>query len=70
VLREWQKVVFLGEGIVAALPESALVRFWLACGLAQTGRLEDARGHAKEAAKLNPGLRLLMLDEPALAALW
>lgn len=70
VLREWQKAVFLGEGIVAVLPQSALVRFWLACGLAQTGRLEDAREHAKEAVKLNPDLRLRMLDEPALADLW
>lgn len=70
VLKEWQKVVFLGEGIAAALPESAQIRFWLACGLAQTGRLEEAREHAKEAAKLDPDLRLRMLDEPALAALW
>ena len=35
VLKEWQKVVFLGAGIAAALPESAQIRFWLACGLAQ-----------------------------------
>jgi hypothetical protein len=52
------------------LPESALVRFWLACGLAQTGRLEDAREYAKETAELNPELRARMLDEPALAGLW
>jgi uncharacterized protein HemY len=70
VLREWQKAVILGEGLVVALPNSAPIRFWLACGLAQTGRLEDAHAHAKEAAKLNPELRLRMLDEPALAALW
>lgn len=38
VLKEWQKTVILGEGLVAVLPNSALVRFWLACGLAQTGR--------------------------------
>jgi hypothetical protein len=67
VLKEWQKAVFLGEGIVAALPKSALTRFWLACGLAQTGRLEDAREHAKEVVRLNPNLRLRMLDEPSLA---
>jgi hypothetical protein len=32
--------------------------------------LEDARQHAKESARLDPDLRLRMLDEPALAALW
>lgn len=70
VLKEWQKVVFLGEGVVSALPESAHIRFWLACGLAQTGRLNEARAHAKAAAALKPELRLQMLDEPALADLW
>jgi hypothetical protein len=70
VLKEWQKAVFLGEGIVAALPQSALIRFWLACGLAQTGRLEQAREYAIAARKLNPDLRLRMLEEPALAGLW
>lgn len=70
VLKEWRKAVFLGEGLVAALPESAQIRFWLACGLAQTGRLEEAREHAKEAARLNPDLRLWMLDAEALAGLW
>lgn len=52
MLKEWQKVVFLSEGVVAVLPESAQARFWLACGLAQTGRLDDARTHAKAAASL------------------
>ena len=70
VLKEWQKAVFLGESLAAALPNSAQIRFWLACGLAQTGRLEEAREHAKTAAKLDPALRLRMLDEPALAGLW
>lgn len=70
VLKEWQKTVILGEGLAAALPKSALIRFWLACGLAQTGRLEEAREHAKEAARLNPDLRARMLDAEALAGLW
>lgn len=70
LLKEWHKVVLLGEGIVRVLPESATVHFWLACALAQTGRLDEAREHAKTAAKLNPDLRLRMLDEPALADLW
>ena len=70
VLKEWQKTVILGEGLAAALPQSALIRFWLACGLAQTGRREEAREHAKEAARLNPGLRARMLDAEALAGLW
>lgn len=70
VLKEWQKTVILGEGLAAALPKSALIRFWLACGLAQTGRLEEAREHAKEAAKLNPDLRARMLDADALTGLW
>lgn len=70
VLKEWQKTVILGEGLVAALPRSALIRFWLACSLAQTGRLEEAREHAKEAARLDPDLRARMLDAEALAGLW
>lgn len=70
VLKEWQKTVILGEGLVAVLPNSALVRFWLACGLAQTGRIEEAREHAKEAARLNPDLRARMLVAEALADLW
>jgi hypothetical protein len=69
-LKEWQKAVFLGEGVVAVLPESAQARFWLVCGLAQTGRLDEARAHAKAAAALKPELRIEMLDEPALADLW
>ncbi len=32
--------------------------------------LEDARQHAKEAARLDPDLRIKMLEEPALAGLW
>lgn len=70
VLKEWQKVVFLGEGVVTTMPESAPAHFWLACGLAQTDRLDDAREHAKKAAKLNPDFRLRILDEPALSGLW
>lgn len=70
VLKEWHKAVYLGEGLVAALPRSALIRFWLACGLAQTERVEEAREHAKEAAKLDHNLRLRMLDEPSLAGLF
>jgi hypothetical protein len=70
ILKEWLKVCFLGEGLVSALPKSAKIRLWFACGLAQTGRIEEARQHAKEAARLDPDLRLRMLDEPALAGLW
>ena len=70
VLKEWQKTVILGEGLAAALPKSAQIRFWLACGLTQTGRLEEARKHAKEATRLDPDLRMRMLNEAALAELW
>jgi hypothetical protein len=70
MLKEWQKVVFLGEVIVQLFPESAQVHFWLACGLAQSGRNDEAMEHAKTAAKLNADLRMQMLDEEALSNLW
>ena len=70
VLKEWQKAYLLGVGLTAALPESALIRFWHSCALAQIGRLKEAREHAGVAARLNPELRLRMLEEPSLAALW
>lgn len=70
VLKEWQKAYFLGVGLTVALPESAMIRFWLSCALAQIGQIKEARAHAREAGMLDPKLRLRILEEPALAALW
>jgi hypothetical protein len=70
ILKEWQKAYFLGVGLIVALPESAMIRFFFSCALAQIGQLKEAREHARSAGRLDPKLRLRILEEPALAAMW
>lgn len=54
MLKEWQKTVILGEGLAAALPKSALIRFWPACGLAlRPEGLEQLREDSKKVVRLN-----------------
>jgi hypothetical protein len=68
--KEWLKASILGESITAALPQSALARFWLAVARFQRGDVELARDALGRAIELDSGLRLKALDEPLLDGVW
>jgi tetratricopeptide (TPR) repeat protein len=68
--KEWQKAVILGESIIAALPRSALARYYLAVARCQSGDMAGAKDVLKSAIELDETLRARALDEPGLSAVW
>ena len=68
--KEWQKAEILGESIIAALPRSALARYYLAVARCQSGDMAGAKEALKSAIELDETLRARALDEPGLLAVW
>ncbi len=68
--REWQKVVFLAEGVLAAFP--ALAGVWLDMGraMAQLGDLDAAKEALRRAFALDEELRLEAVKDERLSAVW
>jgi Flp pilus assembly protein TadD len=58
------------EKAVKQHSSEALIHFNLACYAAQTGDLEAARQRLSQAITLDPGTKLLALDDPDLEPLW
>ncbi len=68
--REWQKVVFLADGVLKAFPSLSSVWFNLAKAKTQLGDLDAARAALKRACELDQGLRLIALDDLELEGIW
>jgi predicted Zn-dependent protease len=58
------------EFAVDQFPDFALLRISLAVELVKAGQVEDAKRVVKMACELDPDLRLVALDHPALEAIW
>jgi len=68
--KEWLKVTFLAQGVLAAFPLLSSVWYDLAKARTQLDELEAARTALKTACELDPGLRLVALDDLEFMAIW
>lgn len=68
--RDWQKAVFLAEGVLAAFPALSGVWLDLARAKAQLGELEAAKEALRRAFALDEELRLEAVKDARLGALW
>ncbi len=58
------------EFAIDRFPEFAPLRVSLAVELVKAGQIDDAKRVVKMACKLDPDLRLVVLDHPGLSAIW
>lgn len=66
----WEKAIMLSESCTAALPKSAMALFWLAVARCQLGDVNEARKVLGRAVQLDPSLRVRLISEPLLEAIW
>lgn len=58
------------EFAIDRFPDFAPLRVSLAVELVKAGQIEDAKRVVKMAIKLDPDLKLVVLDHPGLSAIW
>ena len=66
-IREAEKVLL---GAIVAHENDPIIHYNLACYAAQLGRLSDAGERLEQAIGLDPGVKLMALDDPDLEPLW
>ena len=69
-LRSWEKAEILGDSLAGLMPESIPVWLSLARIRGQLGKRSEALEAVARVTALDASKRLMMLDDPLLAAVW